>query len=655
MITTRRTFLKSCSAAVAAMAGARLGSLAFADGTGPDTGEVLVVVFLRGGMDGLSLIPPIAGNDRGFYEEARPQLKIPTTGANAALPLNAAFGIHPSARGLRDLYWAGNVAVVQAVGTSGSRSHFDAMRSIELGTPGSKAMGSGWLTRHLATAPSLAKTILMPALAVAGGTPTSLLGSTESVNMSNPSQFSLSSIGHWTWATGDQRTTLRRLYARGISPLHTAGIQALNATGLVESVAGAAYKPASGVTYPGDGFSNQLKLIAQMIKLDVGLRVATVDLGGWDTHETQGIQPGGTFSNLITTLSGGLTAFYSDLDRSSSPALTKRLTIVVQSEFGRRVQENADRGTDHGTANPMLVIGGNVRGGIYGNWPGLHPDQRFEGADLAPTTDYRTILSEILIRRFGNPRIGDVFPGFEDYKALGLINGSDTPIVLVTQKPLTPKNFKIRRATETAVRLEWSAAENATSYKLEKRANDNSEWSDLAVLTSASTQFDDLSTEAGKGSYRLKAINSGGESDYTPSIVLVERPLTPLEKWRFQHFATTENAGSAADDYVSTTDGLNNFTKYALGLIPTFPAPAAEGFAPGFPKTEVKGTQFSLIYNHPVDRTDVRFEVQYSEDLKTWTPVNATSEGIQNGIELHRASVPASGKSQFMKLKTLRV
>jgi uncharacterized protein (DUF1501 family) len=651
MITTRRTFLKGCSTAIAAMAGARLGPLAFASGPGSDSGEVLVVVFLRGGMDGLSLLPPIAGADRGYYEDARPQLKLATTGAQAAIPLDGRFGLHPAARGLADLYGMGNLAIVQAVGTSGSRSHFDAMRSIELGTPGSKALGSGWLTRHLETTPSLAKTILMPALAVAGSTPTSLLGSTESVNMSNPNQFSLSSIGHWSWATGDQRTTLRRLYARGITPLHSAGIQALNATGIVESVAGSAYKPAAGVTYPGGGFSDQLKLIAQMIKLEVGLRVATIDLGGWDTHESQA----NTFTNLVTSLSAGLAAFYADLDRSSSPPLTKRLTIVVQSEFGRRIQENAQRGTDHGTANPMLVIGGNVHGGIYGTWPGLHPDQRFEGADLAPTNDYRTILSEILIRRFGNPKIGDVFPGFSSYKPLGLVAGSDTPIVYVTEKPPAPGSFKIRRATEDAVRLEWSAAENATSYKVEKLANSATDWTEIAALTSASTQFDDPSPDTGKGSYRVKAINSGGESDYTPAITLEERPLTPLDKWRFQYFASTDSTDAAADEFVPTSDGLNNFTKYALGLVPSFAASVTNGFSPGLPKTELNDDQFSLVYTHPVDRTDVRFEVHYSDDFKTWTPVTPVSEGIKDGMERHRASVPAAGNRQFMRLKTLRV
>jgi uncharacterized protein (DUF1501 family) len=552
------------------------------------------------------------------------------------------------------LYVLGNLAIVQAVGAPGSRSHFDAMRSIELGTPGSKALATGWLARHLQTTPSLPKTILMPALAVGGAAPTSLQGSSETVNMASLSQFSLSSIGHWSWATGDQRTTLRRLYARGSTPLYQAGIQALNATGLVESVSAGAYKPSTGVTYPNGGFSEQLKLIAQMIKLQVGLRVATIDLGGWDTHETQGIEPNGYFGGLVRQLSDGLTAFYNDLDRASSLGLTKRLTIVVQSEFGRRVQENAQRGTDHGTANPMLIIGGNVRGGIYGDWPGLHPDQRFEGADLAPTTDYRTVLSEIVIRRFGNPNLGDVFPGFTDYAPLNIVQGPALTPVYVTQKPPVPPNFEIRKTGASAVRLSWSPSENATNYRVERRSSDSGEWTHLAVLTSDTVQFEDFSPGSVASAYRIQAYNTGGDSDYSPAAALTELPMTPLEQWRMQHFGTAENSGVAADTHVATSDGLNNFTKYALGLAPSFPAPTVSGFAPGKPKTERIEDKLTLVYVRPIDRTDVRFEVMQSADLFSWNAFPDVSDGIQDGMERRKATVPALGGKQFLKLNAIR-
>lgn len=640
-----------CSTAIAAMAGARLGPMAFA--AEPGAGEILVFVFLRGGMDGLSLLPPISGEDRAHYEEARPALKVPLTGTNAALPLDGRFGLHPSARGLQELFMERRLAIISAVGAPGSRSHFDAMRSIELGTPGDKALSTGWLARHLKTSP-LPSTILMPALALGASAPTSLLGSPETVNLASASQFSLSNIGHWSWASGDQRTTLRRLYARGSSPVHLAGIQALNAAGLVESQSSSAYKPSAGVTYPSGGFAEQLKLIAQMIKLEVGLRVATIDLGGWDTHENQGNQPGGFFSGLVRNLSDGLRAFYLDLERASDTTLAQRVIIVVQSEFGRRVQENAQAGTDHGTANPMLVIGGKLMAGIYGNWPGLHPDQRFEGADLAPTTDYRNVLSEILIRRFGNTNLGDVFPGFTTYQPLDFVMGPNLSPSYVTQKPTAPGNFAIRRVSATSVRLSWTPSENATHYRVEKRLAGGADWMHAAILTSDSVQYDDRSAGSTEAAYRVQAYNTGGDSPYSATLALAESPLTPIEQWRMEHFGTAENSGVAADSHVATSDGMNNFTKFALGLNPGFPAPFIAGYGPGRPKTEKQGALFSVIYNRPVDRSEARFEVLHSTDLKTWTPVPDQAEGVQDGMERRRASVPATGGKQFLKVNAVR-
>ena len=157
----------------------------------------------------------------------------------------------------------------------------------------------------------------------------------------------------------------------------------------------------------------------------MGLSVATIDLGGWDTHENQGNQQTGYFGNLVGQLVEGLLALYTDVDSGGASNFGARLTIVVQSEFGRRLRENANRGTDHGRGNVMLVLGGQVNGGVYGQWPGLAAEQLFDGADLEVTTDYRQILSEILIRRLGNPRLGEVFPGYTDYFPLGIVQGQD--------------------------------------------------------------------------------------------------------------------------------------------------------------------------------------------------------------------------------------
>ena len=186
------------------------------------------------------------------------------------------------------------------------------------------------------------------------------------------------------------------------------------------------YQPANGATYPQGEFGEQLQVIAQLMKLRVGLSVATLDLGGWDTHDNQGVG-GGYYSNLVARLAQGLAALYLDLDSGGNDNLANCLTLVLQSEFGRRLRENANRGTDHGHGNVMLVMGGSVNGGLYGEWPGLGSDQLFDNADLQVTTDFRRVLSEILIRRLGNPRLGQIFPGYGNYTPMGLVQGDDLP------------------------------------------------------------------------------------------------------------------------------------------------------------------------------------------------------------------------------------
>lgn len=422
---TRRQFLVGCSAAIASLAGARLTSLAFAHPNSSSTADTLVVVFLRGGCDGLNIVPPLADPDRRYYEQARPELKLPITGPNATLPLDDHFGLHPAAAPLFELYRERKLAIVHAAGlTTDTRSHFDAMEFIERGTPGNKTTTTGWLTRHLQSATDLPDTVFMPVLAVGNLQPSSLLASRETVAMTSPGEFDF--LGHWRWVDA-QRAALRRLYA-GDGWLYQAGLRTLDAVDIIEAAAPEDYTPANGARYPEGEFGNHLQVVAQMIKLNLGLRVATVDLGGWDTHEGQGTGAGGYFATLLGELAQGLHALYTDLDGSGTASPAQRLTVVVMSEFGRRLQENAAAGTDHGHGNVMVLLGGEVNGGrVYGVWPGLHAEQLYDHADLAVTTDYRRVLSEILIRRLGNPNLGFVFPGYRDYTPLGIVRGADLP------------------------------------------------------------------------------------------------------------------------------------------------------------------------------------------------------------------------------------
>jgi uncharacterized protein (DUF1501 family) len=433
--TTRRGLLIGSSALLATAAGTRFG---FAGIDRASTGynqEILVVVFLRGGCDALNLIPPIAGVDRGYYGEARPNLQMPINGDNPALPLNGTLGLHPSASALYALYQQGRLAVVPAVGMhEDTRSHFDAMTYLELGTPGQKSIGTGWITRHLQSAPNLPAEIVVPILAVGSLQPTSLLGSWDSLVISSAGSFNLDT-GPWRWRDA-QRVALHDLYHGGSTSIHQAGLQALNALDIIEAGISGAYAPANGAVYPGGSFGDHLKLLAQIAKLELGLRLATVDLGGWDTHQSQGTGISGSFADLVSQLSRGLAALYTDLDGAGDQNYAERLTVVVMSEFGRRLRENNDLGTDHGHGGVMLVLGRHVIGGLAGEWPGLRNDQLYEGADLAVKTDYRRVLSEILIRRLGNPNLGYVFPGYEDYIPLGIVEGEDLEPVYTTSRKI---------------------------------------------------------------------------------------------------------------------------------------------------------------------------------------------------------------------------
>jgi uncharacterized protein (DUF1501 family) len=324
------------------------------------------------------------------------------------------------------LYDRGRLAVVHATGMHNpTRSHFEAQDYIEFGTPGLKNVGSGWLHRHLASASNLPAEILIPAMAAGNMQPSSLLGSGETLTIDNPEFFTFST-GPALWVD-EQRSVMEQVYGLETSVVNAAGLQSMHAVDIVATHVNGAYSPAGSATYGGDEAGDRFQLAAQMLSLDLGIQVVTIDLGGWDTHENQGNGSGGAFTGLVGGLSTSLAAFMTDME---ARGIDERLTVVVMTEFGRRLEENGDEGTDHGHAVPMLVLGSNVNGGLHGSFPGLEPGQLFEGVDLDVTTDYRQVLSEVLIKRLGNRRIGEVFPGYGDYTALGVVQGADLPPIL---------------------------------------------------------------------------------------------------------------------------------------------------------------------------------------------------------------------------------
>ncbi len=401
---TRRTFLKGMVGTGALLLSRplfpNLPFVAFAQT--PREVDTLVVIFLRGGMDSLAAIVPV-GEGAAFYDR-RSQTAVPES---RVIDLDGFFGFHPALGRLEDIYRGGHLAVVHAAGSPDpSRSHFDAMEYMERGTPGVRVTETGWLTRHLQSVPW---TNDSPFRAVAMGAllPSSLQGPEASLALESLDGFELNVPDH---LRPDLENGLRELYRNvGAGPAFQREAESVFSTmrdlrrmadggGLERGNSGA-------LGYPETSFGQALRQVAQLIRADVGLEVACVDLGGWDTHEEQGGVEG-QFADLLSELGAGLAAFYEDVAERSN-----RLTVVTMSEFGRKLEENASGGTDHGRGGSMLVMGGGVSGGVHTVWPSLTPAALDDG-DLAITTDFRDVLSEILVQRLQNPSVDSVFPGY---------------------------------------------------------------------------------------------------------------------------------------------------------------------------------------------------------------------------------------------------
>ena len=406
----RRQFLKGSAAATATLSSAKLSHSAIGFNTkAVPNNNVIIYLFLRGGMDGLNLVVPRTGTNRTEYEAKRPFIRVPTIDLHN---LNGDFGFHPSADALKSLYDAGDLAVIQAVGMPTgleSRSHFDSQTMYELGTPGEIDTPTGWLARHMNMSPTIQPNAAMPSLATGAAPPTSFLGDFNVMILDDVGSFH-PNYGNY----GDETLyTLGQIYS-GSSTLDYAVQNALDSIDLMESL-----QLSIPDSYPNNTLSDHLGMIAALIKQGVGLQAATVDYGGWDTHNNQGDNGGGTFATRVQTLSDAIGAFMADLGNSN---LSNNVTLVVQTEFGRRVRENGNRGTDHGTAFPMLVIGGQVNGGnVYGTFPGIRDIDLYQNTDLRATTDYRNVIGEILVNFIGNPYLNETFPDFNDYEPLGVV------------------------------------------------------------------------------------------------------------------------------------------------------------------------------------------------------------------------------------------
>jgi uncharacterized protein (DUF1501 family) len=405
MDASRRSFLQTAVLGFIAM-GLPPGFLVRAAGAQSNgKKKIFVVVFQRGGMDGLNVVIPF--KDRA-YSQLRPTIAVaePATGEQRAIDLDGFYALHPALSALKNIYDHGQLAIVHAAGSpDNTRSHFDAQDYMEIGTPGIKSTPDGWLNRYM----NERKNGDSPFRGVALGarTPRMLAGTAPALTLSSIEEFRLRNQ-----AMG---SALQKLYANSADPLFQQGASSLfDAMASLRNVE--AKIPASTTSYPAGRFAMGMRQIARLIKADVGVEIAFAEIEGWDTHVAEGGATG-QLANRLKELGDSLAAFYQDLgDRMED------VMVVTLSEFGRTARENGNRGTDHGHANVMFVLGGKVRGGkVYGRWPGLAPEVLYEGRDLDLTTDYRAVCSEVVTRHLGQRDISKVFPGFHPGAPVGLV------------------------------------------------------------------------------------------------------------------------------------------------------------------------------------------------------------------------------------------
>ena len=370
--------------------------------------KLVIAIFQRGAVDGLNMIVPHGDPD---YYRLRPTIAIPQPGrgrTGSAIDLDGFFGLHPSMASLKPLWDNHSLAIVHACGSpDNTRSHFDAQDYMESATPGVKSTPDGWLNRCLQV--SSDERSPLRGIALSRTMPRSLAGAAPALAIGSVDEFGV---------RGGARAAFQDRYESSPDPLlRAAGNDAFAAMRTLRQAAGLPYRPAPGVEYPSTPFGRALEEIARLAQAGVGLEIAFTELGNWDHHVNEGAVTGQIAARL-DEFSRGLAALAADLGDRLADTI-----IVTMSEFGRAVAENGSGGTDHGHGNAMMVIGGSVRGGVHGTWPGLGDARRFEGRDLAVTTDFRDVFSEIVVHHLGasGDALARVFPGYAPLSAPGVI------------------------------------------------------------------------------------------------------------------------------------------------------------------------------------------------------------------------------------------
>ncbi len=441
MNTSRRVFLKSGALALA--------SVGLMPGLGPDFlrgtafaadnqrnahraggKKVLVCIFLRGAVDGLSVVVP--HGDADYYNLRQVNnngIALARSGENGVIDLDGTFGLNPALAALKPIFDGGHLAPIQAVGSpNATRSHFDAQDYMESAVPGNKSINTGWLARVSAQCPEdTEKGKQIQTVSMTARLPRSLDGDADALAISDLATFG---IGRGNASNGGKRRNVaavsggnngggfEALYDGAVGDvLHGTGQETFEAIKILSSLDPNKYAPAGKANYGNSQLGRSLKQIAQLIKADVGTEIAFAETGGWDTHANQG-GAGGQLARRLGDVGAALAAFWADMGDGMAD-----VTVLTMSEFGRTARQNGNGGTDHGHGTCFLALGGDVAGGqVLGQWPGLAPDKLYENRDLAVTTDFRSVFAEIADKHLGIQDIQAVFPGFaadaKDYRGV---------------------------------------------------------------------------------------------------------------------------------------------------------------------------------------------------------------------------------------------
>jgi uncharacterized protein (DUF1501 family) len=401
MTTSRRVFVRNGAFALVSLGFAPSFLARTVAAVGAARRRRLIAIFQRGAVDGLNMVVPFG--DAAYYR-ARPSIAIARPGsADGAIDLDGFFGLNPRLSALKPFWDQRRLAVVHACGSpDNTRSHFDAQDYMETATPGVKSTTDGWLNRYL-QARRLEEATPFRAVALTPQLPRALQGAAPALAMNRVEQFGIRGPG--AESVGASFET--QFAAAADRVLNATGREAFEAMRMLKTVDPAAYRPERGATYPRSPFGDALKQIAQLSKSDVGLEVAFAETGGWDTHVNQGASQG-QLATRLNDFGLGLAALVTDLGEIMNETI-----VLTMSEFGRAVDENGNRGTDHGHGNAMVAIGGGIRGGrVFGRWPGLDAAVRHERRDLAITTDFRDVFAEIVVRHLGIADAQSIFPGY---------------------------------------------------------------------------------------------------------------------------------------------------------------------------------------------------------------------------------------------------